>query len=180
MSRSTGVAGWATEARAPAAPSVSSPSSSAYEESTLFFSLVPLAVRQPSVRDDAGGGEGRAGSVHLQVPGGAGPAHVRQQVGVAAHLVHVHTVFLPVRQAAPDESLQGAKEQPDQNLLPSPRSFCANLTGLRFAANLGFVTGDRLDGKLDVGGFQYRVFLQDVLLGLVVAEGLWEEESFRN
>lgn len=83
----------------------------------LPVSFVPAAVRRPSVRDDAGRGEGRAGGVHLQVPGGARPPHVGQQVGVAAHLVHVHTVFLPVGQAAPDEGLRREKTQnrKDQN-----------------------------------------------------------------
>lgn len=64
----------------------------------------------PSIRDDAGRGQGRACGVHLQVPRGAGPPHVGQQVGVAPHLVHVHAVFLPVGQAAPDEGLQNKRK----------------------------------------------------------------------
>lgn len=97
-------------------------------------------MRWPSVRDDAGGGEGRAGGVHLQVPGGAGPAHVGQQVGVAAHLVDVHAVFLSVRQAAPDEGLRGEGENKARSKIircrSHPRQFNWNGGSLLTLASL--------------------------------------------
>lgn len=77
-----------------------------------------------------------------------------QQVGVAAHLVHVHAVFLPVRQAAPDEGLQGGKEARSKSFAAVLVIFPLSIQWKRrFAANLGFVTGNGFDGKLDVGGF---------------------------
>lgn len=72
------------------------------------------------------------------------------------------------------------RKERSKNLVPSPyflSPLCQFILERRFAADLGFVTGNRLDGKLDVGGLQYRVLLQDVLLGLVVAERLAEEET---
>lgn len=66
------------------------------EQHGQFLSL----STRPSVRDDTGGCWSRDGSTHLQVSGGVGPSHVREQVGVAAQLVNVDPVLLPIRQAS--------------------------------------------------------------------------------
>lgn len=72
------------------------------EQHGQFLSL----STRPSVRDDTGGCWSRDGSTHLQVSGGVGPSHVREKVGVAAQLVNVDPVLLPIRQASSYKGLR--------------------------------------------------------------------------
>lgn len=71
-----------------------------------------------SVWDDTGGAESWASSTHLQISRRAWSPHVREQVGVASHLVNVNAVLLPVCQATPYESLE-RREVPKKFILCS-------------------------------------------------------------
>lgn len=81
-----------------------------------------IAIDRPvrSVGDDSWRSS-RAGGRGLQVSWRIGSPHVRQKVRVAAQLVNVEAVFLPVSQTAADKRLRRTKTQLRPQIFPHRR-----------------------------------------------------------